>query len=388
MTKTSLQQDLTLLGISFALIFLGYAGVQQYVTSYFAEQGQKMVGFYSLLLIYLFLALFSHRAAWLVQRYGPKKVMLLSSIVYTGYIVSLSFHSIILILFSSALLGIAAAHLWVAQQSYLLRMGEEHSYGKRTGRFASLQLVGPLIGIFFLGFLAEKTSFITSFVIYAFFPLLGFLLLLFLQERKISDQARLPEKSSFQDGFRNSSVFRLSTLWFTFAVVFGVMVSRIPLQINASLGVRYVGVLSSLFYLVPIVTSSSWGTISDLVGRERVVFWSYGMAGFSILALFFSDFSPIFLLVGMLLLAITKAMITPIQTALVGDVAATSKIESFSAMSLTAQHLGVIVGLLAASVNSIHLMYALSLLIVVFSFFFVYPLLKMKFSYLRSLELK
>ena len=74
---------------AFLLIFFGFDGIQQYVTTYFDAEGVKSVGFASLLVIYIVFALINPIAAVIVSRIGAKRSMLVAVGFYTLYCLSL-----------------------------------------------------------------------------------------------------------------------------------------------------------------------------------------------------------------------------------------------------------------------------------------------------------
>ena len=115
--KFSISKEVKLLSLSFLLIFLGFNGVQQYITTFFSDIGAIDLGFQSLILIYLFFILFYPLSALFVSKYGAKRCMIISSVFYSIFILSLLSKSTVLIYFSSSLLGIAASLLWTGQNS-------------------------------------------------------------------------------------------------------------------------------------------------------------------------------------------------------------------------------------------------------------------------------
>src|SRR3989338_11054057 len=111
----SIQRNVKLLSIAFLLIFFGFDGIQQYVTTYFDAEGVKSVGFASLLVIYIVFALINPIAAVIVSRIGAKRSMLVAVGFYTLYCLSLLTANTAVIYLASALLGAAGAMLWTAQ---------------------------------------------------------------------------------------------------------------------------------------------------------------------------------------------------------------------------------------------------------------------------------
>lgn len=128
-----ISNDVKKLSIAFFLIFLGYNGVQQFLTTYFSSLGYEHLGFQSLTVIYLTFAVFYPIAVIFVARQGLKTSMIFGSIFYSVFIASLISRNPTLILLSSALLGIAATILWVGQGGYLIRASNPKFYGANSG---------------------------------------------------------------------------------------------------------------------------------------------------------------------------------------------------------------------------------------------------------------
>lgn len=133
-----ISSDVKKLSIAFFLIFFGYSGVQQFLTTYFSSLGYEHLGFQSLIVIYLTFAVFSPVAVIFVAKQGLKKSMIYGSIFYSIFIASLIAKNPLLILSSSALLGIAATILWVGQGGYLIRSSNARFYGANSGFFNTL----------------------------------------------------------------------------------------------------------------------------------------------------------------------------------------------------------------------------------------------------------
>jgi len=148
-----INKEIKLLSLCFLLIFLGFNGVQQYITTFFSSNKAIDLGFHSLILIYLFFILFDPLSGLLVSKHGAKKCMIVSSIFYSVFIISLLSRSTLFIYFTSSLLGIAASLLWTGQNSYLIRASNKRYYGANSGFFNSFQSLGSAFGVFILGFL-------------------------------------------------------------------------------------------------------------------------------------------------------------------------------------------------------------------------------------------
>ncbi|MBU4299142.1 MFS transporter [Patescibacteria group bacterium] len=373
--------NVKILSLAFLFIFFGYNGVQQYLTIYFLEAKLFKAGFNSLVLIYLFFVLSNLLAAVFVSKYGAKKCLIFSSLFYSMFIFSLLTPSIFLIYIISALLGMASSFLWTAQNSYLIRASDEKSYGENAGFFSVLQSLGSALGIFVLGFLIAKFSYKIPFLTFASFPLIGFLLFFKLKDlktEKVFSRFQLLKKTIL-----SKTALRLSSIWFGLNFIFGLVIGIIPIQIKESLGVSFVGILSSLFFILPITLSYFFGKLSDVKGRKQMIIISYALLIVGLLSLFFSGQSML-LVFGIILLALNWTIIKPITYALVGDVSTKENLEFLTAFLFMVQNIGVILALLISSQFQIKTIYLISIATTIISFFVAWPLLRLKLKNLRE----
>ena len=381
--KFSISKDIKLLSLSFLFIFLGFNGVQQYITTFFSDMGAIDLGFQSLILIYIFFILFDPLSAVFVSKYGAKRCMIISSIFYSIFIISLLSKSVIFIYFGSSLLGIASSLLWTGQNSYLIRTSDKNYYGANSGFFNSFQSLGSALGIFILGFLISVFLFNTSFLIFSVFPIFGFLLLFGLKDLKAKQEInhfRLIKKS-----ITSITALKLSSLWFTVYFVYGLVIGIIPLEIKNILGVSYIGILSSLFYILPIFLSYYFGKLSDIKGRKSMIIFSYILLIISLIFLCFSS-QAIFLILGIALLALNRTIMRPITFALVGDVTTEDNLEFLTALFWMVQNIGVVSALLLSQIFKLEVinLYLISILIIISSLIILLPLLRLGTKKIRE----
>ena len=133
--------------------------------------------------------------------------------------------------------------------------------------------LGGAFGILILGFLTKMLSFEKSFLIFAFFPLIAFLILFNLKDIKVKTKTK--NLKIIKDVLKNKIILRISFIWFAFYFMYGILIGLIPISINKLMGIQYVGILTSLFYIFPIIFSYKFGSISDKIGRKKIMFLLY-----------------------------------------------------------------------------------------------------------------
>ncbi|MBT6774381.1 MFS transporter [Candidatus Woesearchaeota archaeon] len=373
-------KQIKVLSLAFLFIFLGYVGVQQHITTFFTEKGLGSLGFTILFIIYLFVAISNPFSAHIIAKIGSKKSMVVSSLFYSMFILSLLTNSVIIIFISSALLGIAGSLLWVGQRCYFLKFSKDHLAGRNAGYFSVLMSLSSILSVFVFSFFVIRYSFDLSFIIFSLFPFAGFILLSFLKETKFSpknDQLGL-----FGKYLRNKTILKLATIWFSFTFVIGMAISIIPLNIYHTLGIKYVGGLSSLFYIFPIFFSYSLGKLSDKKGKTLMVFFSYLIISLGLIALYLGN-SPFFLVMGIVLLALGSAITNPLTISLLKDIVVTENTESLSALFLMAQQAGVLFAILLFWISQSRIIYLFSVIILFISFIFIVPLFRTHSGFIK-----
>ncbi len=285
-----------------------------------------------------------------------------------------------MIYIASVLLGIAASFLWMSQNSCLVRASNEKSYGENSGFFNTLQSLGSALGVFVLGFLIARFSYPISFLTFSILPLIGFLLFFKLSNVKAKED--LNRFQLIKKAFFSQTALRLSFLWFGGTFVFGLALGIIPIQIKETLSVFFVGILTSLFFVLPITLSYFFGKLSDIKGRNIMIFISYF---FRLIGLFFLMFPRVlFLTLGVILLALSSTIIGSTSTAIIGDVTNKKNLEFLNALFNTISIAGLVLALLLSSQLSLKTIYWVSIGVTIISFLIILPLLKLNLKEIKE----
>jgi MFS family permease len=376
----SVGRDVRLLTVAFLFIFLGYDGVQQYVTTFFSDAGMVEIGFYSLILVYLSFMLSGPVSAVIVSRYGARNCMITASVFYSLFILSLLTKSAVLVYLASVLIGFSAALLWTGQGSYLIRASREEFYGANAGFFNSLRILGSAIGVLSLGFLISFLPLDLPFLVFSVFPVIGLLIMFWLRDLRKEQKAsqfRLVRKS-----ITSVTALRLSLIFFSFMFVFGLVIGIIPLEIKRTLGVSYTGFLVSSFYAMPILFSYFFGRLSDIRGRKWMLVLSYIILLAGLALMYFSE-HMLFLVSGILLLALNYSIMRTIGSALVGDVSTKDNLEFLAALFWVFQNIGTTSALVLSIVFQTKMLFMVSLAIIAVSLAIVLPLFRLDLKEIR-----
>src|SRR3989338_5610175 len=184
----AVNRNVKLLSAGFLLIFFGFDGIQQYVTTFFDEAGVKQVGFISLIVLYSVFTIVNPIGAVVISKIGAKRSMIGAVLFYTLYCFSLLTTSPALIYLASVLLGAFGAVLWTAQNSYLIRASDAAAYGRNAGFFSTLFATGAASGVLLMGLLLPALGYRGGFALFAFVPLVALLFLFRLEDIRMEEK--------------------------------------------------------------------------------------------------------------------------------------------------------------------------------------------------------
>jgi MFS family permease len=379
-----MDRNIKLLSLGFALIFFGYNGTQQYITAYFDSIGQLSMGFNVLLVVYFSFMLASPLSPVFVFKYTTKSCILVSTITYSTFIISL-ISGIDLVIFTAAVfLGIGAAVMWTAQNTYIIRISKKEVYGANSGFFTTLFNLGTGLGIIVFGYLMVQFSFDVSIIVFSIMPVIGIGLMLTLREPPHPEGEKKGEPLKLMRmAMSSGTVLKLSTIWFSFTFVMGLAIGILPIQISRSIGLEYIGILSSLFFLLPIATSYAFGKLSDVTGRMKLILFSY-ILGFLGLVVLYIWADAIGLIMGIILLALNYSLLRPITMALPGDLADGENLVIITALFWTMRIVGAFIALLISAIFAIELTYLVSMGILIVSLLLVFPVLRKEVGNLKQ----
>ncbi len=379
----TVNRNVQLLSTSFLLIFFGFDGIQQYVTTFFTNLGLRSVGFTSLTIIYLAFTVTNPLGAILVSRIGAKWSMLVVVGFYTLYCLALISALPFVIYAASVLLGFAAATLWTAQNTYLIRASDAAVYGANAGFFSTLFSIGAASGVVLLGLLLPVLGFRGGFLLFAVIPLLALIPLAYLAD--IRGEARNDKWRMIGRALRSRTSFQIAAVWFPFNFIQGLVIGVLPLVITTTLGiVEAVGLLAGLFYIAPMVSAYVLGKLSDRIGRERMIHAMYGMSILGVGLLIFGRGNPVILVFAMVTLAINFGLSRTITFALVGDIATDRNLEVISALTWAVQTIALTAALFLSLVFEGNAVYVLSFVGIICSYCVFFPVRRLPLGVVRQ----
>ncbi|OGV97414.1 hypothetical protein A2W24_05565 [Microgenomates group bacterium RBG_16_45_19] len=363
-----------LLSIGFLWLFFGFDGIQQHMIALLSEWNMTAVGYNSLILVYVSFVMFDPVAAYLVSKYNSKPMLVFGASFYALFTFALSTLQVNFIYLCAILLGGGASLLWTAQNTYLIRVSQKSVYGKNAGIFNALRTLGSGIGVICFGLLIRQFTPGQTMQLFTIIVLLGGLC--FFGLKQIPNQVTQNHWQLIKKTFTNKTYLRLSMPFFLIMFLQGLLLGYLPELITNRWGIEYVGLITSIFFLVPLLLTTVAGSISDRVGRLRVIRVAYGfIAG----GLIFIG-SPVLVLVigGVIFLAIASAILNPASMAIVGDIAAGEVVVSVTAFFWIMRNFGILGALILAKLLSPGLILPVSVAIVGITIIIYWPYLATK----------
>ncbi|XP_023269487.1 UNC93-like protein MFSD11 [Seriola lalandi dorsalis] len=133
--------NVVILGVGFLFIFTAFTtcgNVEQTVVKSLDNDTFTGSGYHSLGIIYGIFSFSNLLAPTVVTVIGPKVTMILSGLLYSGYIAVFIIPSTWSFYLTSVLIGIGAAMLWTAQGHFLVENSEASTINRNTGMFWAL----------------------------------------------------------------------------------------------------------------------------------------------------------------------------------------------------------------------------------------------------------
>ena len=108
------------------------------------------------------------------------------------------------------------------------------------------------------------------------------------------------------------------------------------------------------------------GKVSDKVGRKKLFVYSYLVSFLGLVFLYVSDLS-VFLLIGVILLALREAIIRPLIPAVTGEVSTEKNLEFVNSLTWTSQQVGIVSSLILSRIWYGNVIYLISLIVIFIS---------------------
>lgn len=297
--------------IGFSILFFGVGAVQQYIAVWFQERGAPHVGKITLVVVYLFYFLGSFQAHRVLSLLGGRLCMMVTALTYGLLIVSIWSGLEWLSYITAAISGLTASLLWTGQNIVLNQISDAKLRSKAIAQFWTRYPLGTGLGTLTLGLLIGQFSFSG--------PVLSFALIAtascyFFWRMPLES---LPAKSAA--GSKTPSFHRITvgcalTVFFV-RFVYGLVISQVPLDLSTTIGSGYVGLITSPFFILPIIVSKPVTLVASKWGIFASAYTGFIVSGLGI-ACMLMPLSGLTVVGGVGLVALASAIINPVSNLL------------------------------------------------------------------------
>lgn len=380
-------REIKALSLSFFILFVAYNGVQQFLTSYFSDLGMMRAGFWSLILIYFSLLVSNFFSGFIVSKFGAKKCLIFGSLFYSLFIFALAAGNLLFVYIASILLGFGGAILWAAQGVFLIRASDSDNYGENSGFFSTFFQLGSVVGILAFSLIVTKIHFNNSFLIFGFLPLISAAIFFAFKDAKPNNFNLREKIAILKKLITNQTILKFSLIWLSFSFVLASVAGQIPLEIKKYFGLNSIGIISPIFYFLPIVFAYFFGKMSDIKGRKVFLILAFILVllGFLLFIIQIKfDLNRIVFIISFLLVSFGYAVFAPIRYALLGDISSDSNLEHLSALSTMFGNAGYVLVLLLNIYFPAIVVYLISFSAVLLSLIIVLPVLRLNMEDIRS----
>lgn len=355
-------KNLNKLSYGFALLFIAIGSILQYMTPYFYAGGYGNLGFKLLIILYACIFLANFFAPYFIDRYGSQKMIVLTTLLYIGSIIAMIMDSRLVIYMGTILLGLSGAILWNSQNNYIIGISQSHNRGKNSGFFVAVYGVGYAFGIYLLGYLINQYGYQS-----AFYMIIGFAfggLYLFSKMEQLPNET-LKKRHISVFSIRSLTLFRLVLgSSFVQSLLFGLAISLIPFHVQmVTEDSQLVGLLSAMFFLMPIILSVPVGKFSDKHGRGKIILVAIFIALIGLLI--FNGASSFYrLLLGMTFISVAQAILFPMFIALQGDVSTSKTQPLVTNLFILFKYIGMVLGVILGDLFGVEWAYLISMVII------------------------
>ncbi|ENN73610.1 UNC93-like protein MFSD11 [Dendroctonus ponderosae] len=150
--------NVVLLGLAFMLVFTAFqtwGNIQNTIINSIKKDVPDFANaeaYYSLAIIYTFLAIFNWAAPSIISVIGSKFSMLAGGITYLIFIISFALPNVWLLYLVSAIIGIGAALIWTGQGNYLALNSTDTTISRNSGVFWAMLQMSMFCGNTFVYF--------------------------------------------------------------------------------------------------------------------------------------------------------------------------------------------------------------------------------------------
>jgi len=365
--------NLNKLSYGFSTLFIGSGVIQIYLIPYFETLGRVSMGFNTLLIIYIGVFLSNFYASHFIERFGAKMMLIFSAFIYILAHVAIVINSQWFIYLGAVMIGVVGAILWNSQNSYILGISTNENRGYNSGFFMAIYEIGTTIGMLIVGVVSGIYGYQNAFFLVSVISLVS---LLFFWKMDKLKKLKSTKKTNIFAIIKSPTLSKMAILnGFVYFTIIGLGISLLPLHTqlitHSSLAI---GILSGLFFIMPILISKQAGSYSDIHGRAIVVLVGTIIGILGLLIFHFSS-QLVTLSLATLLTAISQSILSPLFIAIQGDISTIENQPLVTTVFIFFKYIGLILGIAIGAIFGIELGYLASVTLFVLILLFTYGLM-------------
>ncbi len=280
---------------------------------------------------------------------GDYLTIILGSLTYSGFVLTLYITKQYYILIISALVwGWGAAALWITSSTQVLDAAKKSSYGIASGIFYCATHLGFAVGIALLGRIGQKFSgdyaMLTAFIVI----IIGNLIILFVPKNKVERNFDVQIAFSMM---LDAKVKIVGLFLFASSLGFGLMLGAFT-NVAKKHGFAYLASAAVFAPLARAVLSLLGGAISDKLGRGKTLFLSFLISFLGLVSAgIYSNIATLGF--GAFSLGVLGGLVPVAAMAIIGDSVSTDKRHLAFSATFVWRDLGVVISLFLGQYLSI-----------------------------------
>ena len=250
--------------LGFAVLFFGIGSVQQFTTVWFNAISLPAVGKTALLLLYttfFFASISSHR---FVEILGVKRCFMLSTVVYSAFILTLCLANPVVIYVAAILCGLSASTLWTSFFLFLNSIEDTPQRKRESGRFWRYYYLGTCIGILALNILRSICGYRISFLVFGAVALSAIFFF-----NHMTETERSGPRADSGPIRRWGLVIALAFTTWSSRIIYGLVIASVPMDVALYADAAYVGWISAPLFLYTDRTFRCHFTLDARLGNAQ-----------------------------------------------------------------------------------------------------------------------
>lgn len=372
------------ISLFFMFVFMWYNSVQQYITSFLYSSWFLTLGFFILIIIYVFFTIWCFLSETITNKLWFKNSIILGAILYSGFIASLATKNVYIIYITSGLLWLGASLVRTSWNIIVIKDSESKNIWQNSGIFNLFYSLWTIIWMIVIWFLISNFWYTNSFYIQAILPLIWILFILSLKNEKNRSENK-KDWFSIKLLLKSKTLLRISLIRFINFFIFWLIISILPYTIKDIVGEKYIWILSSIFYILLLILSYPIGKLIDIKARKDIIKITYIILMIWLLILYITWNHTRWLITWIVIVGISFVINNIINITLIGDISNEKNIQHIVPFAWIIQNIWAISAFILSSIWLNSTIYIIAIIIVIISYYFLRNVLRVDLQRLKSI---